>query len=59
MAYLVLCTFDLFNAGDPDYETVYADLEALGLRRCFPPTEAKKARADWTSRALAHAGRSG
>jgi hypothetical protein len=33
MTYGVLCTFDLKGATSNDYQTAYADLEALGLRR--------------------------
>jgi hypothetical protein len=33
MGYFVLCTFDLKNAGRQDYDTAYADLERLGLKK--------------------------
>lgn len=33
MAYLVTCTFDLKNATSQDYQTAYADLASLGLKK--------------------------
>jgi hypothetical protein len=33
MAYLVTCTFDLTNATSQDYQTAYADLASLGLKK--------------------------
>lgn len=33
MSYLVFCTFDLKNATSQNYQTAYADLEKLGLRK--------------------------
>jgi hypothetical protein len=33
MSYFVTCTFDLRNASRTDYETAYADLKGIGLKR--------------------------
>lgn len=35
MAYLVTCTFDLRNATSQDYQTAYADLASLGLKKAI------------------------
>ena len=33
MSYLVFCTFDLKSASSQNYETAYADLEKIGLKK--------------------------
>ena len=33
MSYLVVCTFDLKNASNQDYQNAYADLEKIGLKK--------------------------
>lgn len=33
MSYLVFCTFDLKNASSTDYDSAYAALEKLGLKK--------------------------
>lgn len=33
MSYFVLCTFDLKNASRQDYDSAYADLEKIGLKK--------------------------
>lgn len=33
MSYLIFCTFDLKNATAKDYETAYAALDRMGLRK--------------------------
>jgi hypothetical protein len=42
MAYLVTCTFDLSNATSQDYQTAYADLASLGLKKAKCPAKATR-----------------
>ncbi len=39
VAYLVTCTFDLKNATSQDYQTAYADLASLGLKKVITSTQ--------------------
>ena len=39
MAYLVTCTFDLKNATSQDYQTAYADLANLGLKKIIASSQ--------------------
>ena len=41
MSYLVFCTFDLKNASASDYQTAYADMEKVGLKRVHKGSNGK------------------
>jgi hypothetical protein len=42
MSYFVICTFDLKNASYQDYQTAYADLEKIGLKKVVTYGQDKK-----------------
>lgn len=39
MSYLVFCTFDLKSASSQDYQTAYADLAKIGLKKVHKNTK--------------------
>lgn len=41
MSYLVICTFDLKNASNQDYQNAYADLEKIGLKKVVVGTQGR------------------
>jgi hypothetical protein len=42
MSFLVTCTFDLKNASRADYDTVYSDLEKIGLKKVVISSQGTK-----------------